>query len=306
MIGLLTKLPNDVYIKKLEIAMVYPVDATVKDLLGSHLADIEKYLDADVLLFYGPILEGSESFILEIIEQLAQDEKKKNILYIVLTTPGGSAIAVERYVNIIRQHYNEVNFIVPDSAFSAGTIFCMSGDKIFMDYYSVLGPIDPQVNNKDGKLVPALGYLDKINELIIKSQNDELSPAEFIILKEYDLAELRGYEQAKELTIDQLKKWLVKYKFKNWNTHKNGDSVTLKEKISRAEEIAEKLSNTNLWKSHSRPINIEILENDLKLKIEDFGKDKNLSSLIRNYHRLIVDYINKNGFNFFFHTRYFI
>ena len=286
--------------------MIHPVDATVKDLLGSHLADIEKYLDGDVLLFYGPILEGSESFILEIIEQLAQDAKKKNVLYIILTTPGGSAIAVERYVNIIRQHYNEVNFIVPDYAFSAGTIFCMSGDKIFMDYYSVLGPIDPQVYNKDGKLVPALGYLDKINELITKSKNGELSPAEFIVLKEYDLAELRGYEQAKELTIDQFKKWLVKYKFKNWNNHKNGDIVTSEEKISRAEEIAEKLSDSNLWKSHSRPINIDILENDLKLKIEDFGKDKELSSLIRNYHRLIVDYINKNGFNFFFHTRYYI
>jgi hypothetical protein len=182
----------------------------------------------------------------------------------------------------------------------------MSGDKIFMDYYSVLGPIDPQVNNKDGKLVPALGYLDKINELINKSKYDELSPAEFIILKEFDLAELRGYEQAKELTIDQLKKWLVKYKFKNWNNHKNGNSVTLEEKIIRAEEIAEKLSDTNLWKSHGRPINIEILENDLKLKIEDFGNDKELSRLIRSYHRFIVDYINKNRFNFFFHTRHYI
>jgi len=286
--------------------MVYPVDDTVKALLNSHLANIEKHLNADVLLFYGPILEGSESFILEIIEQLAQDIEKRKTLYIVLTTPGGSAIAVERYVNIIRKHYDEVNFIIPDYAYSAGTIFCMSGDKIFMDYFSVLGPIDPQVNNKDGKLVPALGYLDKINELIIKSKNDELSPAEFIILKEFDLAELRGYEQAKELTIDQLKKWLVKYKFKNWNEHKNGNIVTTEEKILRAEEIAEKLSDTNLWKSHGRPINIEILENDLKLKIEDFEMDKELSSLIRNYHRLIVDYINKNRFNFFFHTRHYI
>jgi len=286
--------------------MGYPVDDTVKSLLNSHLEDLEKYLKSDVLLFYGPILEGSESFILEIIEQLAQDKNKKNILNIILTTPGGSGIAVERYVNIIRHHYNEVNFIIPDYAYSAGTIFCMSGDKILMDYYSVLGPIDPQVNNKDGKLVPALGYLDKINELIIKSQNEQLSPAEFIILKEFDLAELRGYEQAKELTIDQLKNWLVKYKFKNWNIHTNGNIVTLEEKISRAEEIAAKLSDINLWKSHGRPINIEILENDLKLKIEDYGKDPKLGSLIRNYHRFIVDYINKNGFNFYFHTRKFI
>jgi ClpP class serine protease len=48
-------------------------------------------------------------------------------------------------VTVIRKHYKTVNFVVPDYAMSAGTIFCMSGDKIFMDYASALGPIDPQV-----------------------------------------------------------------------------------------------------------------------------------------------------------------
>ena len=31
---------------------------------------------------------------------------------------------------------------------SAGTIWCMSADKIFMDYSSSLGPIDPAGDNK--------------------------------------------------------------------------------------------------------------------------------------------------------------
>ena len=73
----------------------------------------------------------------------------------MLTTGGGSTTVVERLVNILRQHYKEVNFIVPDYAYSAGTIFCMSGDNILMDYFSVLGPIDPQVQNKEGRLVAA-------------------------------------------------------------------------------------------------------------------------------------------------------
>ena len=50
-----------------------------------------------------------------------------------------------------------MNFIVPEYAYSAGTIFCMSGDNIYMDYYSVLGPIDPTVQNKDGRWVAAFG-----------------------------------------------------------------------------------------------------------------------------------------------------
>lgn len=101
----------------------------------------------------------------------------------------------------------------------------MSGDNIYMDYYSVLGPIDPQVQNKDGKLVAALGYLDKVNELLEKARKNEISNAEFLILKDLDLAELREYEQAKELTIDLLKKWLVKFKFKNWTLHSSSGNI---------------------------------------------------------------------------------
>lgn len=286
--------------------MEYPINDAVKMLLNQRLSDLEQHLTADVLTFHGPILEGFESSFRQVVEQLCKDANKKDVLFIILTTPGGSSIAVERHVNIIRHHYKEVNFIVPDHAYSAGTIFCMSGDKIFMDYFSVLGPVDPQVTNKEGRMVPALGYLDKINELIKKAQHNELTQAEFIILKEFDLAELRAYEQAKELTIDQLKKWLVSYKFKNWDKHKNGTPVTTDEKIERAREIADKLSDSNLWKSHSRPINIRTLEDELKLKIEDFEKDTKLKNLIINYHRLVNDYVKKNRMEIFIHTRSFI
>jgi membrane-bound ClpP family serine protease len=226
-----------------------------------------------------------------------------------LTTSGGSSLAVERYVNILRQFYGEVNFIVPNYAFSAGTIFCMSGNDIYMDFFSVLGPIDPQVKNKEGRFVPALGYLDKINELLIKSTNNTLTSAEFIILKEFDLAELRAYEQARDLSIDLLKKWLVKYKFKNWEIHSTtriGEAVTEQDKISRAEEIATKLTDNNLWKSHGRPINIDILERELKLKIIDYSQDADLRAIIRSYYTLSADYIRKNEIGIFIHTRKYI
>jgi len=89
-------------------------------------------------------------------------------LGICLTTPGGEAEVVEKLVEITRYHYpKEVDFIIPSAAFSAGTIFCMSGDRIFMDYSSSLGPIDPQVPDREDKyLVPALGYLDKVEEVM--------------------------------------------------------------------------------------------------------------------------------------------
>lgn len=288
-----------------------PVDTSIQKLLAEKLIDIETEFESDVLTYFGPILDGNENIVLDIIEDLATDPNKKDKLLVVLTTSGGSAIAVERYVNIIRKHYNEVSFIIPDYAYSAGTIFCMSGDNIYMDYFSVLGPIDPQVQNKEGKWVAALGYLDKVNELIKKAQDNILTQAEFLILKDIDLAELRGYEQAKELTIDLLKKWLVKYKFKNWNNHqtnkdKLGLDVTDKEKEDRAEDIADKLGNNRIWKSHGRPINIETLEKELKLKIEDYSNTKQIREKIRSYYSLLSDYVQKNKFSIFVQTRKFI
>ncbi len=278
----------------------------VRETLKNKLLELENYFNADFISLTGQIIDGYEKVLLHVVEQL---KNKRGTLYFILTTNGGSATAVERFVNILRYNYKVVNFIVPDYAYSAGTIFCMSGDDIYMDYYSVLGPIDPQVLNKEGKYVPALGYLDKVNELIEKARMGTLTDAEFLILKEMDLGELRSFEQAKELTIDLLKKWLVKYKFKNWNVHetnpdKKGKKVTIKEKRERAEQIADKLSDNKAWKSHARPINIEEL-NELKLKIYDYSKE-DYRKLIRDYYELLSDFIMKNRHEIFIHTREFI
>lgn len=286
------------------------VDNSIKEMLTQRIIKIEDHFKADVLSYYGPILDGNENIVLNIVEDLKKENKSEK-LFVILTTTGGSAIAVERYVNIVRKHYSEINFIVPDYAYSSGTIFCMSGDNIYMDYFSVLGPIDPQVQNKEGKWVAALGYLDKVNELIDKAKTGTLTDAEFLILKDIDVAELREYEQAKELTVALLKKWLVKYKFKNWDVHqtdpsKIGQKVTQEEKELRAKEIADKLSSNNLWRSHGRPINIETLEKELRLKIEDYSDQQQTRELIRYYYDLFNDYITKNRFPIFVHTRKFI
>lgn len=285
------------------------LDDKVHKLLNEKLEALEVHFQADILNYFGPF-EGGEKTFLKIIEELAADEGKRNKIFIILTSLGGSATVVERMVSILRHHYEEVNFVVPDYAYSAGTIFCMSGDSIHMDYFSVLGPIDPQIQNKEGKLVAALGYLDKINELLEKAQKNTLTQAEFIILKDFDLAELRGYEQAKDLTIALLEKWLVKYKFKNWSVHRTDPTklnkeVTEEEKIARAKEIAGHLSNNNEWKSHGRPINIEALRG-LRLEIDDFSNNTERRTLVRDYYELMSDYVISRGFLNFVHTRKFI
>ncbi len=285
--------------------MLDPINKAMQEELNRLLGELEKLFKADFLNIMGPIGSGIEPILLDIVEELAEDDEKRDCLLVMITTNGGDALTVERIVNIFRQHYEEVNFIVPDYAYSAGTILCMSGDNIFMDYYSALGPIDPQIQNKEGRWVPALGYLDKIQELLDKATRGEISEAEFLILKEFDLAEVRAYEQAKELTIDLLQEWLVKYKFKNWETHSDGGTVSYEEKRKKAQEIAEELNNYRRWKSHGRPLNIDTLKK-IGVKIEDFGQNIKAKRTIRRYYEVMTDYARKNGFNAFFHSRRFI
>ena len=103
-----------------------------------------------------------------------------------------------------------------------------------------------------------------------------------------------------------LKKWLTTYKFKDWTIHSDGSAVTQEEKEQRALEIASKLSDNNVWKSHGRPIGIQVLKNDLHLEIVDFEKNSELNEIINEYYDGVSEYIKNHNFRLFFQTRLFI
>jgi membrane-bound ClpP family serine protease len=262
---------------------------------------IEGKLNADVMAIVGPIYDGADDQVRQAIE--ARDDKRK-ALAVVLDTGGGVIEVVERMVRTIRYHYpKDVTMIIPGRAMSAGTVFAMSGDRIMMDYFSCLGPIDPQVA-RDDKLVPALSYLVQFERLKTISAQGALTPAEAILLQKLDLAELHSFEEAKELSHSLLKEWLATYKFKNWKcTETQQKPVTREMKEERALEIAAKLSDHQRWHSHGRSISMQVLQEDLNLKIEDFGGDKDLSKQIKEYHQFLDDYMAKIGAYHFVHTK---
>lgn len=286
------------------------LDETVKATVTERLRQIEAHLEGDVAFFYGSIDVSVMRAFRDFIERMAAAKApERNRVIFFLNTPGGSAEAVEKMVEIIRHHYDEVFFVVPDAAFSAGTILCMAGDRIYMDYSSSLGPIDPQVwNGKEW--VPALGYLDKVEALLAKATAGNLTNAEFLILQNQDLALLARYEQARDLTVTLLKKWLVEFKFRNWAVHRTdatkiGQAVTDEEKRERAEQIARRLGDNRLWHSHGRMIGPGTLTKLLRLEINDYSSDEILRPLIRSYNDLLTDYIARGGFNRFLHNRDF-
>ena len=278
------------------------INGVVRERLNTLLKELESELGADIATVFGPILDGSDNHLHAALQTITPSPKKK--IAIILDTPGGVVEVVERMVEIIRHHYQEVAFIVPDRAMSAGTVFAMSGDEIMMDYFSRLGPVDPQVV-KDNRLVPALSYLVQFKRLIRKANKGVLSTAEFALLTKFDLAEIHQYEQARSLTMSLLEKWLVKYKFKNWDvTESTKTKVTDELRQKRAREIAMTLSSNLKWQSHGRGISMDTLRSDgIKLLIDDFSKNQNLSRLIRDYFALIQDFMRTRGMPQFIHTR---
>ena len=275
----------------------------IREKMVALIEDLEKRLEADVIGLFGPILGGLEHRTRAAIETLPARRPKA---VVVLHTVGGSIEVTERIVDVLRHHYAEVAFLVPDVALSAGTILAMSGDAIMMDYFACLGPIDPQVE-RDGKLVPALSYLEQYDRLVAKSQQGLLTTAELALLSKLDLAELHSFEQARELTIDLLVAWLAKYKFKDWaQSRSRGTPVTQAMREQRARDIAQALNDHRRWRSHGRGIPMRVLQNELKLVIDDFGADAALAHSAREYYSFVVNCMSREGFATFVTSRGYV
>jgi membrane-bound ClpP family serine protease len=264
--------------------------------LDEYVAELEAFWDGDVLTFIGPIIDGADDLIRDEVEAI---DPKRECLYAILETSGGYIEVAQRIADTLHHHYQCVDFVVPNACMSAGTVLAMSGNDIHMDYYSVLGPIDPQVQRAgDGALIPALGYLAKYEQLIQKAQSpDGLTMAEITYLvQRFDPAELYSYEQARELSISLLKEWLVKYKFRNWTvTSTRGIPVTDDMKNNRAAEIAKALADTERWHSHNRGISRAVLDRDVNLQIEDLEKSPEVHGKLRAYYKMLKGYALRMG-----------
>ena len=252
--------------------------------------NLETKLNADIIAYQGPIysldnsyydLQGFLKFV-EILETLAvrEQEQQKTKLIIFLTTQGGSAETVERMVEISRKYYKEIDFIIPHFAMSAGTLWALSGNNIYMDDTSSLGPLDPQII-RNGAYVPALCYIDKYNEMINKSHYNNLSHAEILLLQKLELAEISSYEQFRKLSISLATSWIETYNLQS------NETLTADQKRNLAFDIGFKLSDNNAWYSHSRKISADKLI-PLGLNIHKYQNDNDLKYLIRMYHHALL------------------
>ncbi len=98
--------------------------------------------NSDAMAIYGLMDVNLPELVRDRIESTPSDHRN-DMLTIQLDTEGGSVDPVEKTVEVLRHHYEHIDFIIPGQAMSAGTVFALSADNIYMNYFSQLGPIDP-------------------------------------------------------------------------------------------------------------------------------------------------------------------
>lgn len=220
------------------------------------------------------------------------DASEKNI-DIILVTPGGYAEQVARFVNKLRPRFDNVGFILPYMAMSAGTMFCLSGDELIMDSRAYIGPIDPQVPSKDGRFIPAQALIALINDIEHRGrkqlkQGQQPNWTDIQILNNLDGKEIGNAITASNFSTEMVANYLVNYKFKTWAKHSSsGEPVTPDEKRKRAKEIADQLCNHSLWKTHSRGISREMAHSMCRLKVTHPENTPNLLSSMRRFWALM-------------------
>jgi len=206
----------------------------------------------------------------EMVNSVPQDVNEVDV---VLVTPGGLGNQVNNFVNALRPRFEKVNFILLNMAMSAGTIFIMSGDEIIMSKQSKFGPIDSQIQNKDGRFVPAQSILLALEDIKKRGEQklkNHMQPdwIDVQLLRTIDLRDIGMAQSASKYSTDMVKDFLVKYKFRSWKKHfSTGNDVTEEEKKKRADDIANLLCNHSLWKSHGHAINRDVAWLTCKLKI---------------------------------------
>lgn len=237
-----------------------------------------------LMVYFTASNKGIQSALLEdddyyvICDFLRSISQKK--IDIFLETPGGSGETAEKIVEYLRAHFQNVNFVICGKAMSAGTILTLSGDEISMTETGSLGPIDAQM--RIGRSVlSAFDYISWVETKMAEAQkNGRLNPVDATIAAQITPGELNGVIHAKEYAEDLVKKWLPKYKFKNWNQTKDSKRVVTDEmKVARAEEIAKALTDHSSWRTHGRPLNISELGR-IGLQINSIDSEPEIADVV--------------------------
>lgn len=226
--------------------------------------EIEKHRGRPLLVYATKFLEGvpqgTPNFIdlsdVDGFTDLINSVKGNGSVDVLLHSPGGRPDATERLVGLLRGKFNEVNFLIPHSAYSAATMLALSGNSIILHPSGTLGPIDPQISGIPARSIKR-GF-EKVKECIAK-EGPEALPAYIPLIEKYSLHLLELCEDSENLSRKLVSTWLKRYMFK-------GD----KKAVGKIQKAVNYFSDYDRHLLHSRPLSIDKLSKfGLKIELAD-------------------------------------
>lgn len=193
-------------------------------------------------------------------------------LDVLIHSPGGLAEAAQAVVEILRDRFEDIRFIIPQAAKSAATMLALSGNSLLMDEVSELGPIDPQMPVYQGggvKYSPADAIIAQFEKAYEDIQKNPGRLSIWVpIIAQMGPSLLKECENAKTLSLNLVKEWLANYMFKEEA-----------EAESKADRIAKYFGDHKTFLSHSKRINI-VEAQKIGLKVEDYRSNPKLRDAI--------------------------
>jgi len=128
------------------------------------IRNYEQDTGRSLVVFWGPILSLAITEFTDAIRDTPQGAP----LDVMVTTIGGDGETALRMASICRAERDDVRVIVPDMAYSSGTILALAADTIVMSSTSTLGPIDPQMSLPEKgvlALTPARAIVEAVENL---------------------------------------------------------------------------------------------------------------------------------------------
>jgi hypothetical protein len=148
-------------------------------------------------------------------------------------------------------------------------MLAMSGDELLLGVESELGPIDPQIVI-NGKAAPMQMILEQF-DLAKGELRTDPSPAWIPILQMYGPSLLQECRHHIALSEELVSKWLAIYMFKG---EPDADI--------HAKDVARKLNDHTIWRSHSRRIDMAwLIGPEARLKVIDTASHPALEEAVR-------------------------
>ncbi len=217
---------------------------------------------------------------------------------IMLVTSGGYPDTVREFVDCLRPRFDDVEFVLPYKAMSAGALWALSGNRIWMGPNAYLGPIDPQTFTAAGRIVPAQAILHTLAEAEARLEEFRTNriekkpskrPSAWIrLLDRMDPNIIGQALSSTDHVVRIAREFIRDHKFRDWKTREtSGTVVSDEDRDVRAMEVAENLCSSANWRAHSHGISRSVAEDVVQLRIDHLESDAEVARAVRRMWALL-------------------